>query len=78
VIPLDPFGCALALTVATYHLPSGMTPHKRGLEPDIAVTMTEDEKLLVAAESVYSEPTAATDPQLRAAIAELGNRLRGR
>src|SRR5581483_6857490 len=48
VIPLAPFSCALALTVATYHLPSGFTPHKKGLEPDVPVKLTDDERLALA------------------------------
>jgi carboxyl-terminal processing protease len=71
VIPLDPYGCALALTIATYHLPSGFTPHKKGIVPDVAVTLTDDEKVELAARSVYTSVNDARDRQLSAAVAEL-------
>lgn len=31
---------ALRLTIATYHTPSGRTPHLRGIEPDVAVEIS--------------------------------------
>jgi len=76
VIPLDPFGCALALTVATYHLPSGFTPHKKGLEPDIVVKLSDDEKLEIASRSVYAKlGDPSKDRQLEAAVIELKKKL---
>jgi carboxyl-terminal processing protease len=32
---------ALRLTIATYHTPSGNTPHRKGITPDVAVTIDE-------------------------------------
>ncbi len=32
---------ALRLTIATYHTPSGNTPHRKGITPDIAVVMDD-------------------------------------
>ncbi len=76
VIQLEPFGSALALTVATYHLPSGVTPHKKGLEPDVTVKLAEEEKLLVGTRSVYSKPGGeGADRQLDAAVNELKKKL---
>jgi len=34
-------GTALRLTVATYHTPSGNTPHRKGITPDVAVNMDD-------------------------------------
>lgn len=75
VIPLDDWGCALALTVATYHLPSGVTPHKKGLEPDITVKISDDDKLLVASRSMDAA-VGEGDRQLEAAVSELKKRVR--
>lgn len=76
VIPLEPFGSALALTVATYHLPSGVTPHKKGIDPDVVVKLSEEEKILVASRSVYSTFGGDTaDRQLDAAVGELKKKL---
>ena len=34
-------GTALRLTIATYHTPSGNTPHRKGITPDVAVVLDE-------------------------------------
>ena len=34
-------GTALRLTIATYHTPSGNTPHRKGITPDIVVKMDD-------------------------------------
>jgi carboxyl-terminal processing protease len=34
-------GTALRLTIATYHTPSGNTPHRKGITPDVVVEMDE-------------------------------------
>jgi carboxyl-terminal processing protease len=34
-------GTALRLTIATYHTPSGNTPHRKGITPDVAVVIDE-------------------------------------
>lgn len=75
VLPLDPFGCALALTIATYHLPSGATPHKVGITPDIAVTLTEEQRARLVARTAYTIDSEEVDPQLQAAIDHLRARL---
>jgi carboxyl-terminal processing protease len=40
IIPMDG-GTALRLTIATYHTPSGNTPHRKGITPDQAVVIDE-------------------------------------
>jgi carboxyl-terminal processing protease len=32
---------ALRLTIATYHTPSGSTPHRKGITPDVAVVIDD-------------------------------------
>ena len=34
-------GTALRLTIATYHTPSGNTPHRKGITPDVVVTIDD-------------------------------------
>lgn len=68
VLPLDPFGCALALTIATYHLPSGATPHKVGILPDILVELTDEQKSKLVARTAYTVEEEDMDPQLQAAF----------
>ena len=43
------------VTLTTSPLPSGVTPHKKGLEPDVVVKLTDEEKLTIASRSVYSK-----------------------
>lgn len=72
-------GTALRLTFATYHTPSGQTPHVVGVEPDVAIEITEED--LVNFERFKSRKTASadslailkewTDPVLSAAIEHL-------
>jgi len=40
IIPMNN-GTALRLTIATYHMPSGSTPHGVGITPDHAITFTD-------------------------------------
>ncbi len=75
VVPLEDWNCALALTIATYHLPSGVTPHKKGLEPDMKVALAEDEKLEIADRGVTATLGEGKDRQLEAAVTELRKRL---
>ncbi|MGL5018417.1 MAG: S41 family peptidase, partial [Luteolibacter sp.] len=35
---------ALRLTVATYHTPSGNTPHRKGIAPDVPVPITDADR----------------------------------
>lgn len=78
ILPLDPFPCGLALTVATYHLPSGKTPHKQGIEPDVVVELTEAQALALLTRTNYSwdAKRAKEDPQLRKAVELLEAKLR--
>lgn len=78
VMPLDPYGGALALTVATYHLPSGATPHKVGVTPDVIVELSEEQELELIKRTNYTvdEEHLEADPQLSAAVKELAKRLR--
>ncbi len=43
IIPMGG-GTALRLTIATYHTPSGNTPHGKGITPDIAVRISETDQ----------------------------------
>ena len=40
IIPMGG-GTALRLTIATYHTPSGRTPHLTGIEPDVGIEMSD-------------------------------------
>jgi len=68
IYPLPRFGCGLSLTVATFHLPSGRTPHHSGVEPDVAVELDEETALAVLFRSNYSVEDEPIDAQLKAAI----------
>ncbi len=70
-------GSALRLTIATYHTPSGKTPHHVGITPDIAVELSEKDRELF---SIFQRRASATpedreklkgwtDPVVAAAIA---------
>jgi carboxyl-terminal processing protease len=37
-------GTALRLTIATYHTPSGNTPHRKGITPDIPVKISDEDR----------------------------------
>lgn len=43
IIPMGG-GTALRLTIATYHTPSGKTPHGKGITPDVVVEMSETDR----------------------------------
>ncbi|WP_035606581.1 S41 family peptidase [Haloferula sp. BvORR071] len=43
IIPMGG-GTALRLTIATYHTPSGNTPHKKGITPDVKVNFTDGDR----------------------------------
>jgi carboxyl-terminal processing protease len=43
IIPLGG-GTALRLTIATYHTPSGNTPHLKGITPDVAVEIDDQDR----------------------------------
>jgi len=77
ILPLEPYRCALALTIATYHLPSGATPHKTGIEPDVHVALDEEQAASMARQGIYTwdEEAAAQDPQLQEAVRQLQLKL---
>ena len=70
---------ALRLTIATYHTPSGNTPHLKGITPEILIKFTEDdrEKFIQAAnaESLPASEKEALnkwkDPAIEAALKAL-------
>lgn len=78
IIPLGG-GTALRLTIATYHTPSGNTPHRKGITPDVAVVIDEASRALFAKrcqlESLSPDERkvidAWADPVMAAAIAAL-------
>ena len=74
ILPIDTYHCALALTVATYHLPSGATPHKKGVVPDVVIKLTEEEAKRVAERTNYAPDEVGSDPQM----AEARRRLRAK
>jgi len=43
IIPMGS-GTALRLTIATYHTPSGKTPHRVGVTPDLAVEISDEDR----------------------------------
>ncbi len=73
-------GTALRLTIATYHTPSGETPHLKGIVPDVEVVISEADRLFF---QKAGRPTSLTpeerealaawsDPSMAAAIKVLG------
>lgn len=72
-------GTALRLTVATYHTPSGRTPHRSGITPDVMVDTNDDDRRLLdlwrcrqsATPDQRKELDAWTDPVLAAALKTL-------
>ncbi len=77
VLPLDPYRCALALTVATYHLPSGATPHKNGIAPDVLVELGEEQaRRLVTRTNYTHDDDLANDPQMQEALKRLRAKLK--
>lgn len=75
----QPGGTALRLTIATYHTPSGRTPHEVGIRPDVEVPITPEDRDSLALwnrrESLTAEESATLeawkDPVLAAALAAL-------
>ncbi len=71
VIPLEPYDVAFALTIATYHLPSGRTPHKVGITPDVVIELDRETRTKLANRSVYDAEwdwDPAEDPHLARAL----------
>ncbi|BCX46105.1 peptidase S41 [Haloferula helveola] len=79
IIPMGG-GTALRLTIATYHTPSGRTPHLTGITPDIEVEIDDDlrEKTALSFRRDALTPDEAakledwTDPVIEAALAAPG------
>jgi len=75
IIPMGG-GTALRLTIATYHTPSGRTPHGKGITPDVVVPISDqDRDLLEKRRRIDSLPPeekkaveAWEDPVLKAAL----------
>ena len=70
-MPMDPFNVAFALTVATYHLPSGRTPHKVGIVPDLVLELDDETRADLALRSIYDKEwdwDPETDPHLAQAL----------
>lgn len=69
-------GTALRLTIATYHTPSGKTPHRIGVTPDVKVDFTDGDREKLALFYRRTALTAEeakrlegwTDPALQAAM----------
>ncbi len=78
IIPMGG-GTALRLTIATYHTPSGNTPHRTGIEPDRLVEITDGdrEKVSLGTRLKTLEPERRKeledwkDPVIEAALEEL-------
>lgn len=70
---------ALRLTIATYHTPSGRTPHRTGITPDVAVETTADDRANIELSFRLSQLDPETlknlaawsDPVLTAALKSL-------
>ncbi len=78
IIPMGG-GTALRLTIATYHTPSGSTPHLTGVTPDVVVGITDDirEKTSLSFRRASLTPEESKiiegwdDPVLQAALQSL-------
>jgi carboxyl-terminal processing protease len=74
-------GTALRLTIATYHTPSGNTPHLKGVDPDTNIPFTEADRDFFAQAGHPSSLTeeekkalgAWLDPAIAAAVKAFGN-----
>lgn len=74
-----PGGTALRLTFATYHTPSGQTPHRVGITPDILVAISDDdlanfERFKIrkqASQEIRESLRKWQDPILAKAVAQL-------
>lgn len=79
IIPMNN-GTALRLTIATYHTPSGRTPHETGITPDLAVYISDTDRAnfplslvkKTLPPSKQKELDAWQDPCIRAAIKAVG------
>lgn len=81
IIPMGG-GTALRLTIATYHTPSGNTPHRKGITPDVPVPINDKDRenfqkrcrIDSLAPEERKEIDAWQDPVMKAAVGELGKR----
>lgn len=84
IIPLGQ-GTAMRLTVATYHTPSGRTPHRAGITPDIPVEITDTDRdnfekrnrIETLEEAERKRLEAWQDPVLQKAVEALNNAKNG-
>ncbi|MEP4078680.1 S41 family peptidase [Haloferula sp.] len=75
IIPMGG-GTALRLTIATYHTPSGNTPHLKGITPDVEIEFTDDlrEKFAMSVRRDQLTPEESAklenweDPVIKAAL----------
>lgn len=75
IVPMGA-GTALRLTIATYHTPSGKTPHNQGITPDIEIDFTPADRAFFRQAGHLSSLTATEkkalaawrDPAIAAAI----------
>ncbi len=75
IIPMGG-GTALRLTIATYHTPSGNTPHRKGITPDVEVSISDaDREMLGKSRQLDSlapgereKVEAWKDPVMKAAL----------
>lgn len=75
IIPMGG-GTALRLTIATYHTPSGRTPHRTGISPDVVVPVTDADRAMLEKkrrlDSLPPDERAAAeawqDPVMKAAL----------
>lgn len=58
------YGTALRLTFATYHTPSGKTPHLVGITPDVAVKISEEDQINFEHFKTRNDATASIQAQL--------------
>jgi len=75
IIPMGG-GTALRLTIATYHTPSGNTPHLKGITPDVEVPITDADRAMLEksrridslAPEERKQVESWTDPVMKAAM----------
>lgn len=81
IIPMGG-GTALRLTIATYHTPSGNTPHRKGITPDVVVSISEKDRgnfltrcrIDSLTPEERKEIEAWDDPVMKAAVGALGKK----
>ncbi|URR35434.1 S41 family peptidase [Thermosynechococcus sp. HN-54] len=64
-------GAGIAVTIAKYFTPSGRDINKKGIEPDIEVTLTEQQRQQLTRDDIATD----RDPQFTRALAVLNERI---